>query len=72
MKTQCEDEDVDAGRCQLEADHEGVHASAGADVYCTWYRDELLAWSLYRPPFWMHGLSWHDTHRPVHRADWAS
>ncbi len=68
----CADVDADAGCCQLLAEHAGIHAAAGAEAYYTWRGDELLAWSRLRPPFWMFGLAWYATYRPIYRIDWAS
>jgi hypothetical protein len=69
---QCLDTDLDAGRCQLRAGHDGIHAAAGVDAFYTWFIDEGYAWSKFRPPYWMYGLDWADTLRPLYRTNQAS
>jgi hypothetical protein len=70
--SRCTETDIDAGRCQLRAEHEGIHANAGADAFFTWFLGDLYAWSKFRPPYWIYGLAWSDTLRPIYRTEQAS
>lgn len=68
----CTDVDPDAGQCQLRADHDGLHATAGADAFYTWFANELFAWSEIQPPYWIYGLAWFETLRPIYSSVYAS
>ncbi len=56
----CDDVDVDAGRCQLQNDHHGVHAADDVTAWVTWQYGVVCRWPINPPPFWMLQLPWSD------------
>jgi len=54
----CADSDSEAGRCQLEASHSGLHAAADDHAYLTWQYGDLVRWPKSAAATWLAELPW--------------
>jgi hypothetical protein len=62
--------DLNSGRCQLLAEHNGPHATdVGGSTCMTWHAGQAQYWPLYPAPHWLIDLAWVPGYQPpVHEA----
>ena len=61
----CEVYDRESGRCQLLAEHDGLHATDVGGKCMTWHAEQIEYWPLYpAAPQWLIELPWVPGLRP--------
>jgi hypothetical protein len=68
LRSRCEHEDRDAGRCQLIAGHLDRHVAAADGAYLTWDGFDVHRLGRLNPPGWLKDLPWAPGLRPPNLA----
>jgi hypothetical protein len=64
-RERCPDYDYIGGRCQLVADHSGVHAAGMGGTCMTWRPGETQYWRMFPAPHWLIELAWMPGFQPA-------